>query len=752
MKAVPVEKITNGLVVELVTLGKLQRQPWDAILKWLERLHGKNWPQIQPLKLTLVKRLTDLHQKHRKFVLAKNPKRLDEFSATTFNLPRCQKQSLKLPNHKRKLRRRSLIHRTQYEIYRKVTKCLSTELHSTIEDVNSLQARVYTLEKKVAHLNTRNTHKREQRKQTVVEKQSKRLAFLEEENSTLKQKNYFLQEQKAHLLKQHEVLNDRWKRYKKSVAKSRRRNKSRLHRLKNKHIVPSSLSESSDSDHETDVDNDARIKELEVQVDEQAETIKELQSREIMTLDKGHYNYKIRECCMKLLSSNVSIRNVEDCIKAVCGLAGQQIGKLPSKSTIANLMVEARSVAHLQLAEAIPKENTNTLHSDGTTKFGKKYGGLQVSTVNSSYTLCLTEMKAGSAKDFKILLERALSDVDIACCRATKDATTLVKAKQILASIKNTMSDRHIVEKNFNKLVEAYRAEVLPDIISGWDTLTCDQQSSLSKMNNFFCGLHFLVALADTSSETLKQWETLHSDDAVSSESGTLRLVRTACKAIQKHCSQKAGCHVMFRAYLKTKGVSIFPIATFEGNRFNIVFYNAAGIYYLRSHLIRYLEEVHHTRNKLLQAVLCDLKHPLYLVGCHALGIVSKCITSPLWRILESSISMSELCLEYQRMYELFLEWSDDVFTLLDGKGLEEVDTDDQICHELLQNIENKELLSELLQMLCKSFSLLSERLLGDHLRGGIYREIPAEDLDQESAAVPKTNCLSERDFAVLDR
>ena len=141
---------------------------------------------------------------------------------------------------------------------------------------------------------------------------------------------------------------------------------------------------------------------------------------------------------MKLLSSNVSIRNVEDCIKAVCGLAGQQIGKLPSKSTIANLMVEARSVAHLQLAEAIPKENTNTLHSDGTTKFGKKYGGLQVTTVNSSYTLCLTEMKAGSAQDFKILLERAISDVDMACCRATKDATTLVKANQILASIKKT--------------------------------------------------------------------------------------------------------------------------------------------------------------------------------------------------------------------------------------------------------------------------------------------------------------------------
>lgn len=120
------------------------------------------------------------------------------------------------------------------------------------------------------------------------------------------------------------------------------------------------------------------------------------------------------------------------------------------------------------------------------------------------------------------------------------------------------------------------------------------------------------MALADTASETLKQWENLHSDDDASSESGTIRLVRITCKAVQPRCSQQAGCHVMFKAYLKTKGVSDFPIATFEGNRFNIVFYNAAGVYFLRLHLIRYFEEVHHTRNKLLQAVLRDLKHPLF--------------------------------------------------------------------------------------------------------------------------------------------
>ena len=195
-----------------------------------------------------------------------------------------------------------------------------------------------------------------------------------------------------------------------------------------------------------------------------------------------------------------------------------------------------------------------------------------------------------------------------------------------------------------------------------------------------------------------------------------------------------------------------FLLLHLKANRFNIVFYNAAGIYYLRSHLTRYLEEVHHTKNRLLQAVLNDLKHPLYLIGCNGLGIVRKCITSPLWRVLESSSSISELCKEYQNMHELFLKWSDDASTLLAGEGLQAVDADDKLCEELLHNSDDEELLSELLQMLCKSFSLVSGRLLGDHLEGGVYGKMPPTELDEETKAVPKTNCRSERDFAILDR
>ena len=60
------------------------------------------------------------------------------------------------------------------------------------------------------------------------------------------------------------------------------------------------------------------------------------------------------------------------------------------------------------------------------------------------------------------------------------------------------MSDRHIVEKNFNELLEGYRSEVLPSIVEGWSDLSPDEQVRISNLNNFFCGLHLLVGMADT--------------------------------------------------------------------------------------------------------------------------------------------------------------------------------------------------------------------------------------------------------------
>ena len=252
----------------------------------------------------------------------------------------------------------------------------------------------------------------------------------------------------------------------------------------------------------------------------------------VPTISNGHYNAKVRECCMQLLAHNVGIHNVETCIKAVCDLVGCKTGPLLSKSTLANMMVEAQAVSHLQIADSVPTHSTNMLHLDETTKFGEKYGGLQITTPESCYTLCLSTMKAGGASDFKELLVNSLSDIS-ATCEAVGTSGTNV-SNRLLASIKNTISDRHIVEKKFNELLESYREEILPDVMEGWNDLTPEQQQFVTCVNSFFCGLHFLVGLADTSAETMKQWEQDEEGASSNSEAGTLCLIRSTCKAVQK--------------------------------------------------------------------------------------------------------------------------------------------------------------------------------------------------------------------------
>lgn len=75
------------------------------------------------------------------------------------------------------------------------------------------------------------------------------------------------------------------------------------------------------------------------------------------------------------------------------------------------------------------------------------------------------------------------------------------------------MSDRHIVEKNFNELLEGYRSEVLPSLVEGWSDLSPDDlQVRISNLNNFFCGLHLLVGMADTAAAVLVQWEEANSE------------------------------------------------------------------------------------------------------------------------------------------------------------------------------------------------------------------------------------------------
>ena len=61
-------------------------------------------------------------------------------------------------------------------------------------------------------------------------------------------------------------------------------------------------------------------------------------------------------------------------------------------------------------------------------------------------------------------------------------------------------------------------------------------------------------------------------------------------------------------------------------------------------------------------------------------------------------------------------------------------------------------MIEEVLQLLFKSFALTLQRLVIDHLPGGVYNSVQDPQIVLETKSVPVINVTPEHDLAVLDR
>jgi len=128
------------------------------------------------------------------------------------------------------------------------------------------------------------------------------------------------------------------------------------------------------------------------ELEQQQDYIEQLESErntKLQTFADGRYTDEVRECCISLLSLGIGRNKIDPAIRTVLRLTGKTVERLPAPSTINNMIVEAGVISKLQLGEVLPTTAFNTLHTDGTTKFGEKYGGYQISTTEASYSLAL---------------------------------------------------------------------------------------------------------------------------------------------------------------------------------------------------------------------------------------------------------------------------------------------------------------------------------------------------------------------------
>ena len=334
-------------------------------------------------------------------------------------------------------------------------------------------------------------------------------------------------------------------------------------------------------------------------------------------------------------------------------------------------------------------------------------------------------------------------------------------AKQIIANVKCTMFDRASAQKSFNVLLEEYRASILPVVTANWDSLTTNEKQSMSQMYNFYCGMYLIVNMAEHTSEALKLIEKNYPDTTSAaftsdSEPGTIRLIRTACKAFEKRGDEKSGCPLQFASYLKRKGIANNPLIHYKGNRFNVIFANGARVFYLHTHIVDFLQNVWGTPNRLLKAVLEDASNTNYIAGCKALGIIDKVITRPLWRILESDIHILNIPDYYAKLKTFFSGCTvQNIDAVAKGEntpfGIDLIHTD-EIWESLCATTQLDLVVHHVLLSLFKTFEVLLERVLVDYQPVLTAAAENRQLVTFQTKTVKPTNVISERDFGKLDR
>ena len=157
----------------------------------------------------------------------------------------------------------------------------------------------------------------------------------------------------------------------------------------------------------------ARMSELEASLDD---AICQLEGKAMLQAKcSGIFKDNVRVCCLQLLSLNVGLLNVRPVIECVLEMVGMHIDELPSTGALSNMLIELKRITSLHAAKELLASDNLTVHSDGTSKFGDKFGSFQLATESKAFSMGVVDMKCGTAAHTLEKLQEILADVTDVC-------------------------------------------------------------------------------------------------------------------------------------------------------------------------------------------------------------------------------------------------------------------------------------------------------------------------------------------------
>ena len=397
----------------------------------------------------------------------------------------------------------------------------------------------------------------------------------------------------------------------------------------------------------------------------------------IESFQEGRYVSEVRETIMSLVTEfGVSQKKVNGVIQTVLSkLAGKELSSLPSTGVKSRLLIEAKCIAQMQVAEELlkskPEDITgNCLHQDGTSKYQRHFQSFQVTTPElKTFSLGLSAVGSADADTLMSTFQDLLSDLS-ASIQGKSDMSDEHKVRQLVSTIVATMSDQGATNPVFNRQLLAYKESIMPHVVENWESIDPSVQSEMCNISSFFCKMHIFVNMANEVDKCLSIFEKTVSEGKNPfafdwKESGGARLTRSVSKALTMGGCEKSGVGGHFSTFLKDRDKKNHLIS-FRGHRFNHLFCVAGAVYHHRHDIMAFLD-TWSDPNDLLKSVAFDIREPAFCSSIRALGIIDKLITGPFWRLIESVNNVLDLTPHLELLRTKLLLYSQDSSSLLSG-------------------------------------------------------------------------------------
>jgi hypothetical protein len=193
----------------------------------------------------------------------------------------------------------------------------------------------------------------------------------------------------------------------------------------------------------------------------------------VETFSDGEYLPSVRQVVQDLHSFGVGVKHIGQKIQTVLKhLVGIEGVKVPSESSSRRMILESNLLATLQVGEIMLSHGLNTLHFDGTTDAQKHFLGFQISTPGQNLSLFISKTIRGDTQTQVDTLKQVFNDLsDVMSSNSTEKNKGQIHAN-FMISVKNLISDQHIVNKIFLDDLTKLRTFLLEECDTNWCNLS----------------------------------------------------------------------------------------------------------------------------------------------------------------------------------------------------------------------------------------------------------------------------------------